>query len=78
MGQIQRGEEARNLDIDYIFCKQIFGPWENLDDDPVAIDLIYDQIINGISDRSVEKENLNGSFRNSSEYLSIRTGHRSI
>ena len=49
MSQIQRGEEARNLDIDYIFCKQIFAPWENLDDDPISIDLIYDQIINGHS-----------------------------
>ncbi|CAF3613901.1 unnamed protein product [Rotaria sp. Silwood1] len=48
MGQIQKGEDPRNLDITYIFCKQLFAPWENLDDDPVSIDLIYDQIINGI------------------------------
>jgi hypothetical protein len=49
MGQIQRGEDPRGLDVSYIFCKQLFAPWENLDDDPVSIDLIYDQIINGIS-----------------------------
>lgn len=48
MGQVQHGAEARNLEVDYIFCKQIFAPWENLDEDPVAIDLTYDQIINGI------------------------------
>ncbi len=48
MGQIQRGEEPRNLDVSYIFCKQLFAPWENLDEDPVSIDLIYEQIINGI------------------------------
>jgi hypothetical protein len=49
MGQIQKGEDPRSLDVSYIFCKQLFAPWENLDDDPVSIDLIYDQIINGIS-----------------------------
>ncbi|CAF1183362.1 unnamed protein product [Rotaria sordida] len=48
MGQIQKGENPPNVDIIYIFCKQIFAPWENLDDDPVSIDLVYDQIINGI------------------------------
>ncbi|CAF3943400.1 unnamed protein product [Rotaria sp. Silwood2] len=48
MGQIQKGEDPRDLDVLYIFCKQLFAPWENLDDDPVSIDLIYDQIINGI------------------------------
>lgn len=49
MGQVQQGAEARNLEVDYIFCKQIFAPWENLDEDPIAIDLTYDQIINGKS-----------------------------
>jgi hypothetical protein len=49
MGQIQKGEDPRGLDVSYIFCKQLFAPWEDLDEDPVAIDLIYDQIINGIS-----------------------------
>jgi hypothetical protein len=49
MAQVQKAEEPRNLDISYIFCKQLFAPWENLDEDPVAIDLIYDQIIHGIS-----------------------------
>jgi hypothetical protein len=49
MGQIQKGEDPRSLDVSYIFCKQLFAPWENLDDDPISIDLIYDQIINGIS-----------------------------
>ena len=48
MGRIQKGEDANNLDVTYIFCKQLFAPWENLDDDPVSIDLIYSQIINGI------------------------------
>ena len=48
MGRILKGENPEKIDVSYIFCKQLFAPWENLDDDPVAIDLIYDQIINGI------------------------------
>lgn len=48
MGRILKGEDAKNLDVNYIFCKQLFAPWENLDDDPVSVDLIYEQIINGI------------------------------
>ncbi|CAF1217575.1 unnamed protein product [Rotaria magnacalcarata] len=48
MGQIQKGEDPRNVDITFIFCKQLFAPWENLDDDPISIDLIYEQIINGM------------------------------
>ena len=48
MGQIQKGEDPRNIDINFIFCKQLFAPWENLDDDPISVDLIYEQIINGI------------------------------
>ncbi|CAF4387483.1 unnamed protein product, partial [Didymodactylos carnosus] len=49
MGQIElKGEVERPVEIQYVFCKQIFAPWENLDDDPIAIDYIYDQIINGI------------------------------
>lgn len=47
MEQVQKNKDPRALDISYIFCKQIFAPWENLDDDPIAIDLIYEQIING-------------------------------
>lgn len=47
MGQIQKRDKSEDLDVSYIFCKQIFAPWENLDDDPVGIDLIYEQIING-------------------------------
>lgn len=49
MSQIQKGDEPRGLDISYIFCKEIFAPWENLDDDPVSVDLIYEQIINGMA-----------------------------
>ena len=49
MGKIQKGEDPRALDVTYIFCKQLFAPWENLDDDPVGIDLTYEQIINGMS-----------------------------
>jgi hypothetical protein len=49
MGQIQKALDPRGLDINYIFCKQLFAPWEDLDEDPVSIDLIYEQIINGIS-----------------------------
>ncbi|CAF3603065.1 unnamed protein product [Adineta steineri] len=48
MGQLHKGEDPRSLDITYIFCKQLFAPWENLDDDPISIDFIYEQIINGI------------------------------
>jgi hypothetical protein len=49
MGQIQKGEDPRSIDVTYIFCKQLFAPWENIDDDPVSIDLIYAQIIHGLS-----------------------------
>ncbi|CAF1669087.1 unnamed protein product, partial [Adineta ricciae] len=48
MGQLHKGGEPRNIEINYIFCKQLFAPWENLDEDPIAVDLIYEQIINGI------------------------------
>ena len=48
MGQLHKGENPNDLDVNYIFCKQLFAPWENLDDDPVSIDLIYEQIINGL------------------------------
>lgn len=48
MSQIQKGEDARSLAITYIFCKEIFAPWDNLDEDPVSVDLIYEQIINGL------------------------------
>ncbi|CAF1043310.1 unnamed protein product, partial [Didymodactylos carnosus] len=49
MNQIEtKGDVEKPVDIQYVFCKQIFAPWENLDDDPVAIDYIYEQIINGI------------------------------
>ncbi len=41
MGQIQKALDPRGLDINYIFCKQLFAPWEDLDEDPVSIDLIY-------------------------------------
>ena len=47
MGAVQKGDTPQNLDITYIFCKQLFAPWENLDEDPVSVDLIYEQIING-------------------------------
>ena len=47
MGQYQRGEDPKNLEVTYIFCKQIFAPWEDLSKDPTAVDLIYEQIING-------------------------------
>lgn len=47
MGQIQKADDPRNLEIRYIFCKQIFAPWEDPESDPVAVDLIYEQIING-------------------------------
>jgi hypothetical protein len=47
MGLVQKGEDPRSIDINYIFCKQLFAPWENPDEDPISIDLIYDQIING-------------------------------
>ena len=47
MSQIQKGEDSRNLDVTFIFCKQLFAPWENIDEDPKSIELIYDQIING-------------------------------
>jgi hypothetical protein len=50
MGQIQKGEDPRAIDINYIYCKQLFAPWENPDEDPVSIDLIYEQIINGTFD----------------------------
>ncbi len=68
MGQIQKGEDPRALNVNYIFCKQLFAPWENLDDDPVSIDLIYAQIINGIKGASLSSHT---SFfrRYSSEYL---------
>lgn len=47
MAQIQRAQDPRNLDVTYIYCKQLFAPWEDLDEDPQSIDLIYNQIING-------------------------------
>jgi hypothetical protein len=47
MDRVEKGEDPRDLNTNYIFCKQIFAPWENLDDDPVAIDFIYEQILNG-------------------------------
>ena len=49
MKQLRKGEDPRCIEVSYIFCKQMFAPWENLDEDPIAIDLIYEQIINGKS-----------------------------
>ena len=49
MEQFRKGKDPRDIEVSYIFCKQLFAPWENLDEDLVAIDLIYAQIFNGKS-----------------------------
>ena len=57
MSQIQKADDPRTVDISYIFCKELFAPWETLDDDPISVDLIYEQIINGMtfsSNRSID------------------------